>query len=161
MRKKPGKISLSLPRELIRELDAEVSRARKARPGTVVSRSEIVREILVHFTSTAKEERRSAKDEPRTYESLVKEAFQLKERGNVAMSEGGHRRARKMFLQSAAKELEALALVEDMDSRRVEEVTKTALIEVVVLLKMATGYNYLPDVPSQPRIKTVSEDQSD
>jgi len=154
-------MSLSLPRELIRELDAEVSRARKARPGSTVSRSEIVREILTHFTSAAKEERRAVKDEPRTYESLVKDAFQLKEKGNVAMSEGGHRRARKMFLQSAAKELEALALVEDLDSRKVEEMTKTALIEVVVLLKMATGYAHLPDIPSQPRINAMPEDKSD
>jgi len=158
MRKKSGKISLSLPKELIRELDAEVSRARKARPGSTVSRSEVIRGVLAHFTSTAKEERRS---ESRTYESLIKEAFQLKERGNVAMSEGGHRRARKMFLQSAAKELEALALVEEPDSRKVEEMTKTALIEVVVLLKMATGYAHLPDIPSQSRVNAMTDDKSD
>lgn len=158
MRKKSGKVSLSLPRELIKELDQEVSRARKARPGSNVSRSEVIREVLAHFTASSKEERRS---ESRTYESLIKEAFQLKEKGNVAMSEGGHRRARKMFLQSAAKELEALALVDDPDSRKVEEMTKTALVEVVVLLKMATGYNYLPDVPSQPRIKAMTDDKSD
>jgi metal-responsive CopG/Arc/MetJ family transcriptional regulator len=158
MRKKSGKVSLSLSRELIKELDAEVSRARKAKPGTTFSRSELIREVLAHFTAASKEERRS---ETRTYESLVKEAHQLKERGNIAMSEGGHRRARKMFLQSAAKELEALALVDDPDFRKVEEMTKTALIEVVVLLKMATGYNYLPDVPSQPRIKAMSDDKSD
>lgn len=158
MRKKSGKVSLSLPKDLIRELDAEVSRARKSRPGTSVSRAELMRGILIHFIATAKEEKRS---EARSYESLVKEAGHLKERGNTAMSEGGHRRARKLFLQSAAKELEALALVDDPDARKVEERTRTALIEVVVLLKMATGYAYLPDVPSQPRIKAVSDDQSD
>jgi len=158
MRKKQGKISLSLSRELIRELDAEVSRARKAKPGTTFSRSELIRDVLTHFTTSSKEERRT---EARTYESLVKEAYQLKERGNVAMSEGGHRRARKMFLQSAAKELEALAVMDDPDSRKVEAMTKTALIEVVVLLKMATGYSHLPDIPSQPRISAMSEDKSD
>ena len=155
--KKKGKVSLSLPRELIKELDAEVSRARRARPGSNVSRAEVIRAVLASFVNAAKEERRS---EGRTYESLVKEAHQLKEKGNVAMSEGGHRRARKMFLQSAAKELEALSLVDDPDLRKMEQMTKTTLIEVVVLLKMATGYNYLPDVPSQPRIK-AAEDKAD
>lgn len=157
MRKK-FKVSLSLPRELIRELDAEVSRTKRSRPGSNVSRAEIIREVLTHFVNGTKEERRP---ESRTYDSLMKQAVQLKEKGTVAMSEGGHRRARKMLLQSAAKELEALALIDDPDQRKVEEMTKTTLIEVVVLLKMATGYAYLPDVPSQPRIKTVPDDVPD
>jgi metal-responsive CopG/Arc/MetJ family transcriptional regulator len=155
---KKSKVSLSLPRELIRELDAEVSRAKRSRPGSNVSRAEIIREVLTHFVNGTKEERKS---ESRSYESLMKQARQLKEKGTAAMSEGGYRRARKMFLQSAAKELEALALVDDPDQRRVEEITKTALIEVVVLLKLATGYTYLPDVPSQPRIKVVPDDVPD
>lgn len=156
MSKKPGKVTLSLPRELIRELDGEVTRVRKARPGVPISRAGIMRTILAHWASLDREDRST---EPRTYQGLVKEAQELKEKGNAAMSEGGHRRARKLFLQSAAKELEALALVEDPDSRKVEALTRTTLVEVVVLLKMATGYNHLPDIPSQPRIKL--EGQSD
>lgn len=155
---KKSKVSLSLPRELIRELDVEVSRAKKSRPGSNVSRAEIIREVLTHFVNDTKEERRS---EARSYDGLIKQARQLREKGTVAMSEGGHRRARKMFLQSAARELEALALVDDPDVRRVEEMTKTALIEVVVLLKMATGYTYLPDVPSQPRMKVAPDESPD
>lgn len=155
--KKPAKVTLSLPRNLIREIDAEVSRLRKARPGIPISRSGVMREILAHWASLDREERST---EPRTYEGLVREATELKEKGNAALSEGGHRRARKLFLQSAVRELQALAILDDPDPRRVEALTKTTLVEVVVLLKLATGYIHLPDVPSKPRIK-LTEDQAD
>lgn len=154
MRKKSGKVSMVLPKDLLKELGAEVSRIRRARPGTNVSRSEVLRQIVAQHLETSKEERHL---EERTYSTLIHEAAELKERGKTAMSEGGHRRARKMFLQSAAKELEALSLVEDPN----EDTIRTTLIEVVVLIKSATGYAHLPEYPaSRPRME-VADDKSD
>ncbi len=153
--KKLGKVNVALPRELIKELDGEVARIRRARPGLQVSRAGTIREILAHWASLDKEDRST---EPRTHEGLLREARELKEKGHAALSEGGHRRARKLFLQSAARELEALVVAEEHDPRKLEAVTKTVLVQVMVLLKLATGYKHLPDVP-HPRVRP--EEQSD
>lgn len=151
MRKKSGKISLLLSKESLRGLNTEVNRVRKLYPGTVVSRSEVVREIISQYLLSQKEDREL---EARTHTSVVHEATELRENGDIAFTEGGYRRARKLFLQSAAKELEALSFIDDPD----ESIMRTTLIEVVVLLKKATGYTYLPDIPSRPKIKVIESD---
>ncbi len=56
--------------------------------------------------------------------------------------DGDDRKARRAFLRAAALELEALAALEDPG----ESTTIGVLIEIVYLIKQATGYKSLPDV---------------
>ncbi len=82
---------------------------------------------------------------------LLAEASSQEDR---ASSEGGDVR-RRVLLRSAALEIEALAMSESPTERAV----LTTLIQTVRLLKDATGYKSLPDVPGE-RLKTCRKTRS-
>lgn len=80
---------------------------------------------------------------------ILREADWQKERGKAAEKAGDSAQAESAFLKAAAAELDALAVLGTGDDRSV----MTAVVEVLMLLKRATGYSRLPDVPSRPGLK--------
>lgn len=154
MKKKSGRIALTLPRELLKSLGLEVAKVRKLMPGRKVSRAEVVREILANHLAHS-----STQPEDRSPEALSRQASELKEQAREAASHGSRRRSSKLLLQAAARELEALSMADegpdDKPQLRHEHAIKSTLIEVLVLLKEATGYKHLPDLPSRPKLELV------
>ncbi len=147
MTKRSEKIALTLPRAVLKDLDAEVHRIRKAMSGHKVSRAEVVREILLsHLSGTGVEN---------SYQELLKKSSAMRAQGNAAVEEGSHRRARRLYLQGAIAEITALSILDDpKDGSEAsildyEKKTKTGIIEALGLLRDATGYAHLPDIPSR------------
>lgn len=146
-KKKSERITVLVPRELSRMITKAAATARKTKD-LKVSRSGLVREIITYYFDSMAQ---SEKDEPRSYEDLTKQSAELERGALEATTQHSHNRARKMFLLAAARELEALALLE----RPNEENIKTTVIRAVMLLKDGSGYNHLPDFPHTRRISSA------
>jgi hypothetical protein len=147
MKKKSGKISVILPKAVLKEISLEISKIKKADPKSTISRSEIIRSALHIYMSPTNMR------EVRDYTSLMKNAKELKKLAEEAIKDGSIRRAKKLYFQSASRELDAMSMVEDPDEKSI----RSTLLEVVLLLKEATGYAYLPDVPFKPRVSGIHE----
>lgn len=128
---------------VVRALDAEIERLRKDRPDKKWSRSELVRFALARGFG----KRITKKDRAALYKELLRKSgvLKLSAKKHLAFNELGN--ARAAYLQAASLELEAFVLLDDPD----ESTTKTALIEILVLLKEGTGYGHFPEVPGGRR----------
>jgi len=144
---KSERLTITISRELSKNLAKALASIRKSRSNIKVSRSELVREILTCFVTA--NEPRSNKE--RTYEIIIEESMEYERGGIEAMAQGSHERAKKMFLLAAAREMEALAIAERPD----ESVIRSALIHTVILLKDGTEYSHLPDIPARKQ-KTIN-----
>lgn len=141
--KKATKITVGVDPSVVRALDAEVKRLVKARPDREWSRSDLVRTALArHFGR-----RLSKKDRDFLYQELLRRAGPVKLKAKGHLAAGEPHLARTLYLQAASLELEALVLL-DMPG---ESTVKSALVEILVLLKEGTGYRQLPDVPGGRR----------
>ncbi len=98
----------------------------------------------------------------RHYDELLGEAKELKDTATeLKRSHRGIEEASRNFLMAAAKELEALAMVQFISQNKeehhvIEETMRSALIEIVGLIKDGTGYTHLPDVPKRKPIVNPS-----
>lgn len=137
------KLTVDVHPTVVRALDAEVERLRKDRPGRKWSRSELIRFALARGFG----KRITKKDRAALYKELLRKSGVLKLRAkkHLALNELGD--ARAAYLQAASLELEAFVLLDDPD----ESTVKTALIEILVLLKEGTGYKHFPEVPGGRR----------
>lgn len=127
-------VSVLLPKEIIRCLDQEVKKAKK--PSRAAALAEVARKFF-RGKFGGKAAVRAA------YDELLDEAQRLKVRGSAHMGVGDIVRGRQCFLAAASKELEALSMLNEPN----EESIRTAVIEVVALVKAGTGYKHLPSVP--------------
>jgi len=139
-KKPPVRLILSLPEEIASGLDKEIRKLRKRHPGVHPTRASItlalIKSGLLRRVDT-KEERNES------YKLIVREANIFKNRGKEAMKAGDDVGARALYLKAAAAELDALSVLGTND----EVATKTVVIEMLLLLKAATGYKHLPEVP--------------
>lgn len=137
------KLTVDVHPSVVRAMDAEVERLRKDRPDRKWSRSELVRFALARGFG----KRISKKDRATIYKELLRKSgvLKLKAKGHLALNELDA--ARSAYLQAASLELEAFSLMDDPD----ESTMKTALIEILVLLKEGTGYKHFPEVPGGRR----------
>lgn len=150
-KKKSRKVTVSLPDDVVRSVDAEVERLRSEGRLPVGGRSTFIRDVL--FLGLARlgwagqkepESRLSAR------EALLRDAGILKLRGKSHQALGEPEAASSAYLAAAARELEALAVLGGAS----EATIKTHLIEIVYLIKLGTGYRHLPDVPAE-RVETT------
>jgi metal-responsive CopG/Arc/MetJ family transcriptional regulator len=146
-KRKSERITVLIPKELSRTITKALASARKARENVSVSRSDLVREILTYYFESM-----SQPDELRSYEDLAKQSIELENGAIEATTQHSHGRARKMFLLAAAREIEALALLDRPNENNI----KTTVIRAVMLLKDGSGYNHLPDYPSRRVIPSAS-----
>ena len=141
-RKKTDRVSLELDKDLARGVAAEMARMKKAEPR--VTRAAAIKAVLARqFRCTAS----SRRDKDEVAKEILRESGVLKEEGAVLMAKGRLADARRVLLAATIKELEALWVMDDPS----EETLKSSLIEVVGMLKDATGYRHLPDVPRPKR----------
>ena len=142
-RMKPVKLTVEVHPTVARALDAEVKRLRKERPDGRWSRSELVRFALARGFG----KKISKKDRAAIYKELLYKSGTLKLRARANLASNKLEAARSAYLQAAALELEAFSLLDNPG----EMTVKTALIEILVLLKDGTGYRHLPEVPGGRR----------
>jgi len=137
---KSRKVSVQLSNELMKGLDAEVRRLKSLNPNSRVTRGDALRTLVL----------RHVKDYPLTdaerkklHAEFLRESGPLKSQGMSALADKDYQRARKAYLHAIALEVEALAVLDNPT----EQTTVDALIEIVIMLKKATGYKTLPDIP--------------
>jgi hypothetical protein len=82
---------------------------------------------------------------PQMFETLAAQSVELERKAVQLMQNGEPAEARKAYLLAIASEAQAWASL----SSPAEGEIKTALIRIISMLKNASGYTYLPDVPSQ------------
>lgn len=140
------KITISIGKELSKQLMETLKLMRKTYGKPKMSRPEMIREILVHYVT-------ETSDEKQTHEKLVATSNKLEKNGMEASTKGDYNKARQLFLLSAAKEIEALASLTEFK----ESDIKSSLIRTVILLKDGTGYQSLPDVPARNKKQTGTE----
>ena len=140
------KITISVGKELSKQLMETLKLMRKTYGKPKMSRPEMVREILIHYVT-------EVCDEKQTHEKLVAISNKLEKNGMEASNKGDYNKARQLFLLSAAKEIEALASLSEFK----ESDIKSSLIRTVILLKDGTGYRILPDVPARRKKQTGTE----
>lgn len=142
-KKKPQvRVSISLPDGTASGLDREVKKIRKKNPGTHPTRSSVAASLVrsgILRKADTKEERREA------YKLIVREAAALKIRAKMAVESGDYPASRSYLLQAAAAELDALSVSGLND----EAAIRSAIIEVLSLLKSSTGYKHLPEVSAR------------
>jgi hypothetical protein len=141
------KISVWLPGALVSALDAEIAQIGNGRTGPEPTRSGTVRDIVAR---SLRRKVYTEEDRTRAYELLLKEAVAMKRAGMGLEQTGDGELFRQALLSAASKELEALSVLRSPS----EEATKSALIETIALIKAATGYKHLPDVPRQAAVST-------
>ena len=136
------KLTVGVPASAVRALDR---RTRELRGGRKAgwSRSDLVRLAIARLLG--KEVGRNGVEA--LYSELHEMAGPLKLKAGEQLALGKPHLARPLYLQAASLELEALALLDDPD----EETVRSALLEILILLKDGTGYRHLPDVPGGRR----------
>ena len=129
-KKKTEKISVELDRDLVRGVKSEMIRL-KSEPGRS-TRAGAIRSILhKHLRSTST----LTKDVERVKLEILQEVKILKDEAKDNVN------GRKLLITAIMRELELWILEEPN-----EDQLKSSLIEIVGLLKDATGYRFLPDV---------------
>ena len=137
---KSRKVSVQLSNELLKGLDAEVKRLKSLNPKSRVTRGDALRTLVLRHT---RDYPLSEGERRKLYAEFLRESGPLKLQALGAMADKDYQRARKAYLRAAALELEALAVLEAPS----EQTTANALVEIVFLVKKATGYRTLPDTP--------------
>lgn len=135
------KVTVEVPASVVRTLDKQLRGLRRRMSD--VSRSDLIRLALRRYVgpSLPKRDRRAL------YEELLRRSGVLKLNAKAHLADGRPHRARPLYLRAAALELEALVLLEDPG----EDTLKSALLEILFLLKSGAGYSRLPDVPGERR----------
>lgn len=127
------KIVVELDSSVIKLVDEISNQFKKA--GIRTSRTSIIRDIVnVSFHNKYDHD-----EQMLVYDRLVQMSAILKSRAIECKNDG----ASSHYLMAAVREIEALSVVDDKN----EELIRTTLITVIQLLKKATGYRNLPDVP--------------
>jgi hypothetical protein len=138
--KKFSRISVQVHPKVLKDLESFVAKTNKPIKKIKVTKSDVVREAIISYVKGGS----SPLDEDRTHDSLLRKSRSLKKDGVEAKYSGSKRRSRKLFLAAASKELEALSILDEPS----ESILRSTIIEVLLLLKEATGYRRLPEVPS-------------
>jgi hypothetical protein len=134
------KIVITLPEYILEELDEEVRKMRKEFRDVEYNRSDLIESAICgKITQRAN----SVEERHRLYKFYLSEAEPLKKKTLQHKELGETAQARSSSLKAAAKELEALSILENPN----EEILRSALIEIVMLIKDGTGYIRLPDIP--------------
>jgi hypothetical protein len=133
------RITVVVNHELSKQLNNALASIRKIRSNPKITKSELIREILECYTT--KQEPIPNED---AYEIIIGESIEYEKGGTEAANQGSSERAQKMFLLAAAREIEALAVIDKPN----ENIIKSALIRIVMLLKSGTNYLHLPDIPA-------------
>ncbi len=144
--KEKTRVFTELPKSLIKQLDREAARLKKG--GGRGSRSEALAEVVRrHFLGTygGNTMLLSAHNEIR------QDASQMKSYAEEKLRQKDIYAAKRGFLLTAAKELEALALLSDPD----ESTIRSSVIETLMHLKDGVGYKALPDVPGGVRTTII------
>ena len=133
------KITILIGQELSKQLSRALISIRKVRANPKITRPQLIREILNCYTT--QQEPTSKED---AYEIIMKGSIEYEKGGMEALVQGSQERAKKMFLLAAAREIEALAIVDKPS----ENAIRSSLVRVVMLLKSGTDYLRLPDIPA-------------
>lgn len=146
-KQKPGKpkkprVKITLTPDLVSGLDQEIRRIRARYPTTKPTRGSVGQDLL-RKTLMRKVETKT--DRATAYKAILKEASIMKLRAMKERSLGNVFESQRFWLMAAAYELEALAVIGTQD----EPTIQSTLIEVLGMLKAATGYKHLPEVPNR------------
>lgn len=142
-KRKTVRVSVELDTDLARGVSEEMAWLKKSAPGRA-TRAGAVRSVLQRQFRGMASSKRSRED---LFQEILAEAVPLRDEGSALLSKGYTKAARRLLLEAASRELEALRVLDDPS----EETLRSTLIAVVALLKDATGYRHLPDVPRPKR----------
>lgn len=127
-------VSIELENSVIENIDTIVRNLKQS--GHKVSRTSICKELVsINFNKSYS----SPTDQFMIHDILIKISSMLRDEAI-----GDKEKSSSLYLLAAVKELEALSVI-DVKS---ENLIKSSLLQIVLLLKKATGYKTLPDVPS-------------
>lgn len=132
------KITISINKELSKQLTNTLKLIRKTHNKPKMTRPEMVKMILIQYIAEMHSEKQS-------HEKIIELSNKFEKDGMEASMQCDQNKAKKLFLLSAAKEIEALAILDDPKELDI----KSALIRAIILLKDGTGYSHLPDIPAR------------
>lgn len=138
--KKKSILSISLPPEVFKRLSQEVRLRKTKDSSSNPSRTSIARALIITGLRRMPETPGGKKE---LNIQILRESIELKSKGKILLANNKKIEAQSMFLLAAAKELEALSILKT-DS---ETKMRTTIIETLMLLKLATGYKNLPNIP--------------
>ena len=142
-RARKKRLTLELPDALASSIKQNLKRVQKLDPDADVTEVDVILDALHHVFAVGSERSRS-----KTRQMLLDKAASHKKKASENLSKGYTSKARSGFLLTAAMEIESLASMNlSRSNRETEEAIKSTLVEVVLLLKAATGYKSLPDLP--------------
>ncbi len=153
-RGQPKKVSVTLPADLAKDLETEFRRVKSNGGAQGQTISSYMRDLVaMGLARRALFHDRKPESRHAAYKFLLQEAKDFKTMGKKHLDMNEFESAKAVFLASASRELEALSVLSGSD----EMTIKSAVIEIVFLIKAGTGYNYLPEVPSsRPDVKSAS-----
>ena len=131
---------MKLSQQLLEVLDAEVARVKELRPSLRSTRTSVIRSCLRKVILEPSEARWS---HPEVRDALRQEGDLMEAEADVLKGSNEESAARSLYLQAAAKELEALAVLKDPD----ESTILMSLFRIVFLTQKGTGYKHLPTIP--------------
>jgi hypothetical protein len=138
-KKKDFKCEVRLSSTLLTLIDSELKRTPGRSPD---GRAKLIQEIVrKHFRTQLKTQASMNK----AHRELCKESRLLKNKAVSLISEQRMQEASRALLHAASKEIEALSIA-DLNE---ESTIISCLVEVIQLIKEATGYKHLPDIPSK------------
>lgn len=138
------RVTVKLSHQLLETVDVEVARMKGLRPGLRPTRASVIRGCVRKAILEPSEARWS---HPEVREALRQEADLMEAEGDVLEGSDEEVAARSLYLQAAAKELEALAVLIGPG----EDVILASLLRIVFLTQKGTGYRHLPSIPGTAR----------
>jgi hypothetical protein len=137
---KGRKVTVVLSSCSINKIDKELRKLRKEDPHKKPTRASICTPIIengiLKFSITEKEKSEACS-------SLLEQSKEFKKKAASHADAGENNESSSAYLMAAAKELEALAILNTND----ENMIRSTIIQTIQLIKRGTGYNHLPNVP--------------
>ena len=137
------RLTVAVSQSLSDSIDEEIERIRRVRPGSRATRSSLAKNILAKVLLEPSD---SHWCQPEARDGLQQEADLMEAEAEMLRASDERAASRSMYLQAAAKEIEALSVLSDPS----EAVILSSLFRILPLIKRGTGYRHLPAVPADP-----------
>lgn len=137
------RFTLTISQALSDAVDEELERIRRVRPSSKATRASLAKNVLAKVLLEPSDAHWC---QPEARDSLRQDADLMEAEAEMLKTSDEGAASRSMYLQAAAKEIEALSVLNDPD----EAVILSSLFRILPLLKRGTGYRHLPVVPADP-----------